>query len=187
MIHHRLRGRSVRSLTVATFAPMSNALIIMGAALEIIGLAFVFIELAVIRSQEFGVPTPWTRLRAWLRRLLRRPQVISVSAADSATLSGSVRAKARPGPASDNADERIARLERYVDYLDRDVDELHARIDRTAQEIAAAAKQGDEQLRREMDQRDEQRRAALRPSLRRQAAGAVCVFIGLVLGTIGNV
>jgi hypothetical protein len=142
----------------------------------------------VIRSHEFGVPTPWTRLKGWVRRLLRRPQVIQLSGVASAEAVGSARAKLRPGPLDANAtdSDRIARLERYVDHLDEDVDELHRTIDRKAQEVTKAAEEGDQELRREMDRRDAERRQALRPSLRRQGIGAVCVLVGLGLGTIGN-
>jgi hypothetical protein len=168
---------------------MATSLIITGALFEVVGLTMVFVELAVIRSHEFAVPTPWARLARWVRRRLGRPQVIELGAALSAESALSAREKVRPGPADADATEadRIARLERYVDHLDCDVDELHRRIDDTAQQLARTAQQREQELRREMDRREDERRQALRPSLQRQAIGAGCVLAGLVLGTIGNV
>ena len=168
---------------------MATGLTITGAVLEGVGLAMVFVELAVLRSHEFGVPTPWARVVRWMRRLVGRPQVIELGAALSAESALSARAKVRPGAVDPDATERarIARLERYVDHLDLDVDELHRRIDTTADEIAQAAQHREQELRREMDRREDERRQALRPSLQRQGVGAGCVFVGLVLGTIGNV
>lgn len=168
---------------------MCTVLTVAGAAFEVVGLGLVFIELAVIRSHELGVPTPWAQLGAWARRLLRRPQIIEGGAAVEATAALSGRAKVRPGdlPADATDAARIARLERYIEHLDRDIDTLHKTIDRKADEVIAEAKSADDRLREEMERRDEQRRTALRPSLQRQAFGAACVLTGLVLGTIGQV
>jgi hypothetical protein len=167
---------------------MSTSLTIAGAALEIIGLGFVFAELAVIRSHEFGVPTPWARLRAWMRRVLHRPRIVEVEASMSGSFAMSARGKVRPGdvPADASDAERIERLERYVEHLDRDVDGLHEAIKRKADEIIAKAKNADDQLREEIARRDEERLTALRPSLQRQAFGAACVFGGVVLGVLGT-
>lgn len=167
---------------------MSTALTIAGAVLEIVGLGFVFAELAVIRSHEFGVPTPWARLKSWTRRLLGRPQIIDVSGSMSLGIGMSARGKVRPGDLPPDADHaaRIQRLERYVEHLDRDVDGLHQTIDRKADEIIAEAMKADDRLREEMDRRDAERRTALRPSLQRQVFGALCVFAGVVLGLVGD-
>jgi hypothetical protein len=40
---------------------MATCLTVVGAVFEVVGLAIVFVELTVIRSHEFGMPTPWTR------------------------------------------------------------------------------------------------------------------------------
>lgn len=90
------------------------------------------------------------------------------------------------GPEASDA-ERIARLERYVDYLDSDLNQLNARIETTKEELAREAQGRADELRQEFADRDEQRRQGLRPSLRRQAIGSVSVFAGIVLGTIGIV
>jgi hypothetical protein len=148
----------------------------------------VFIELAVIRSHEFGVPMPWAGLQAWLRRLLHRPRVVGTGASMLATAELSARGKARPADVGPHASEaqRIERLERYVEHLDRDVDALHDRIDRTAEDVIVKAKAADDQLRQEIERREEERKTALGPSLRRQGIGATCVFVGLVLGMLGD-
>lgn len=166
----------------------STWLIIGGAVLEAIGLGIVFVQLAIIRSDEFGVPTPWTRLRAWWRKVRRRPQTISINAADSFEWADSARAKLRPGdlrPDADDAD-RIDRLERYVQALDRDVDDLHRRVQEAKDEAVAEAAKRDDQIRQETEAREAARREQVRVSLRWQAGGAACVLSGLILGTIGN-
>jgi hypothetical protein len=100
----------------------------------------------------------------------------------------SARAKVRPGELAADAGDasRIARLERFVEHLDRDVDELHRIVDQKSSEAVAEAKRADDQLRQEIEQRDKERRTALRPSLQRQAIGAASVFVGIVLGMIGD-
>ena len=169
-------------------------LIIAGAVFEVIGLSLVFVELMVIRSNEFGVPTPWERLLEAVRRLLRGPRDHTVSAKAALAMSGSLRARAykRPGSTKPGATvtQRLRRLERYVAYIDEDIEELHGVIDDRVSELETSAKEREDQLREELSgviaRREEQRRKALRPSLMRQGIGAVCVLIGLVLGTIGN-
>jgi hypothetical protein len=165
-------------------------LTIAGGVLQAFGLGFVFIELAVIRSHEFSVPTPWARLAGWVRRAMRRSKIVHLSAlADSFSIASSVRMRVRPGPVDADATyaDRIGRVERYVDCLDKDVDELHRTIEQEAENLSKAAQQRAEELRHEMEQREERRRHALRPSLQRQATGAVCVLVGLVLATVGGV
>jgi hypothetical protein len=167
---------------------MSTALTIAGGVLQFVGLGFVFAELAVIRSQEFGVPTPWAWLASWVRRLLHRPQVVSVGAASAATSGGWARAKVRPGPLEPDAapEARIAWLERYVVALDGDLDGVHQTIERKAAQVLEQAQRRDEKIRQEIDRRDAERREALRPSLVRQALGGLCVLAGTVLATIGG-
>ena len=103
---------------------MAAALTITGAAFEVIGLGLVFVELAVIRSHEFGVATPWARAISWIRVKLGRPKVVQLRAAISAEFALKARGTVRPGPAAADAteSERIQRLERYVERLDEDLD-----------------------------------------------------------------
>jgi hypothetical protein len=76
-------------------------------------------------------------------------------------------------------EQRVERLEQYVERLDEDLKEAHQRISKKTAEVDAAAKAREQTIRDEMQERDEQRRDALKPSLRRQLAGAVCVLAGL--------
>jgi hypothetical protein len=168
---------------------MSTALTIIGAAFEIVGLGLVFAELAVIRSHEFGIPPPWSPIVARIRRLLKRPRVVNLQAAASAAGGMEVRAKVRPGdaPADATEQERIERIERYVELLDEDLDGMWQALGKRADETLQAAARRNEQIREEIERREADRREKLRPSLVRQIVGAVCVAIGLILGTIGNV
>lgn len=168
---------------------MSAALTIVGGVLQAIGLAFVFAELVIIRSYELGIPTPWAKASEKIKRLLRRPTRREQGWGSSFGVSDSARAKVRPGDLAADASEseRIARLERYVELLDRDLEQLHDTIDRKADQLAKAAKQGEQTLRDEIGRREKQRREALvLPSLKRQAVGAAFVFVGLGLATWGG-
>lgn len=101
-------------------------LTIAGASLEIVGLAFVFYELAVIRSHELGTAPPWAPLTARIRRLLKRPQVVQLGVAHETSRAGYVRAHQRPADPPDDATgaERLGRLERYVRPIDADLDDV---------------------------------------------------------------
>jgi hypothetical protein len=150
------------------------------AALEVVGLGLVFVELAVIRSYEFGIPSPWARIVGRIRRLLKRPQVVELKAALEASSAMAVRAKVRPGGAPPDATEhqRIERLQRYVERLDEDLDGMWEALSRRADEVIAEAARRDEQVREEFERREADRRAKLRPSLIRQATGAAFVLTG---------
>lgn len=167
---------------------MADVLTVVGAVLQVVGLAFVFAELAIIRSLEFDVPTPWARFVAWIRRLLRRPQVVELGAAVSASAGLSVHAKVRPGPLADDAtlEQKVAWIERYMMRLDEDIDSIPTLIENKAVETLQKAKDHSEGVRREINEREKQRRTAVRPSLRRQAAGAVCVLVGTIAATAGS-
>jgi hypothetical protein len=166
----------------------SMFLVITGAALEVVGLALVFIELAIIRSHELGIPPPWSPLTARIRRMLKRPQVVQLEAATETARAGHVRVYQRPAKLADEPTdhERLERLERYVRDIDSDLDGLWESIGQHSQEAVREALRNDEKLREEIARREDEQREKLRPSLRRQATGATLVLAGLVLGTIGN-
>lgn len=160
-----------------------------GALLEGVGLAFVFVELAFIRSHEFGVPPRWERIQYWIRRLLRRPVVVKLSGGNAVSVSGgAARVVVRPSePAAGATDrERIDRLERYVKSLDDDLNSVWKTALEHRDAAIEEAKRLDEEMRREIERREEQRKAEVRRSLTRQTLGALLVGAGLTLGTIGN-
>lgn len=169
-------------------------LIIAGAFFEAIGLGLIFVELMVIRSDEFGVPAPWERARRWVRRLLRKSEAHTLSLESALAISGAMRVRGykRPGPVKPGATvtQRLRRLEKYVAHIDEDVEALHKAIGDTASELEASAREREGKLREELSgeiaRLEEQRRKALRPSLQRQGLGATFVLVGLLLGTVGN-
>ncbi|MDO8208949.1 hypothetical protein [Conexibacter sp. CPCC 206217] len=171
---------------------MSTGLTITGAAFEFVGLALVFYELAMIRSQEFGVLPPWTRAVGRFRRSLRwllRPKAVEHIGRGGATAGGTMTADgiARPGLRPSATDkERIALLERYVDYIDRDLSELRRYIKERADAAVEEAARLGQELRDYIDTTEAERRETLKPSIRRQLAGAACVTIGLLLGLAGS-
>ena len=146
------------------------------------------VEVLVIRSYDFGVPTPWARLVRWVRRLLKRPQVVNVGAALSTGAAMSARAVVRPGPADPTASdsEGITRLESYVARIDPDLEAVHRLIDRKDSELRQVMIEADDRVRAELQQRETQRTEQLRPSLVRQSIGATCIVVGLALATTGG-
>ena len=91
-------------------------------------------------------------------------------------------------PSSDATDaERLAYVERYVEILRNDVNALYGEIGRQAEAPIVEVRKREEAVRAEMDRRDQDRRDKLRPEMDRQALGAACLIIGLILATIGSV
>jgi hypothetical protein len=169
---------------------MCAGLVIAGAVLEVVGLGLVFAELAVIRSHEFGIPPPWTRLVGVVRRLLKRPRVIEAQAASMlAGVTMEARATVRPGvlPPDATEQQRIERLERYVERVDEDLDGMWKALRDRADKVIEEAARRDDRLRAEFERREAERKAKLRPSLVRQTVGATCVLVGLILGAAGIV
>lgn len=168
---------------------MADALTIIGAAFEVVGLGLVFVELAFIRSHEFGTPPPWAPLIRRIRRLLGRPQYVDAKATMHIAMAMRARGEVRPGDAPPEATdrERLERLERYVERLDEDLHGMWQAFGRQEDKIVAEAARRDEQLRQEFEQRETDRREKLRPSLVRQAIGGTCVLLGIILGTMGSI
>lgn len=168
---------------------MANWLIFVGAAFQVAGALVVFRQVAVIREHEYGKPTLWARLAAWVRRLLGRPKVVSGGASLSGGGVMKARGTARPAAAAPDATgaERIARLERYVEHIDRDIEAAHHAIDRETQQLTQAAERRDEELRQEVKRQEEQRLAGLRRPLCLQKLGAWCVLVGVCFSALGSV
>lgn len=165
-------------------------LIIVGAAFQLAGALVVFRQVEVIREHEYGKPTLWTRLAAWVRRLLGRPKVVSGGGASLlCNFVMKCRGTARPAAAAPDATdaERIARLERYVEHIDRDIEAVHHAIDRETQQLTEAAERRDEELRQEVKRQEEQRLAGLRRPLCLQTLGACCVVVGVCFSAVGSV
>jgi hypothetical protein len=167
-------------------------MIVVGAALQGIGLSFVFYEVVSIRVHEFGVPVWWTRMIRWLRATFRRRRDIhaQVDLSGRLTFGGSLTAeKLRPTPLSDDASdaERFAWLERYVTLLDEDLARLPETIRREVGTATAKAQDSDRAIEEAIDAREQRRRHALKSSLLRQALGSAFVAAGLIIGTIGAV
>ena len=168
---------------------VAEALLITGGVLQLIGAALVLISIPIVRKHELGRSTPWERATAWMRRHLGLGKTVYARGAMSAASGFEVRAKVRPSPVDGTMTEqqRIERLEEYVERLDQDLDDAHRRISSKTRATETAAKAREQALRDEISQRGEQRREALQSSLRVQAAGGACIVIGLVLALLGIV
>ena len=59
--------------------------------------ALVFVELAMLRSHEFGVAAPWTRAAHWVKSRLGRQQTLYIDVPEGElSVALSLRAKQRP-------------------------------------------------------------------------------------------
>jgi hypothetical protein len=96
-------------------------------------------------------------------------------------------AKVRPALLDGEAtlEEKVDWIERYMMRMDEDIDSMPTLINRKAAETLQNAKDHSDGVRRQIEEREQQRRAAVRPSLSRQAVGAVCVLCGTIAGTTG--
>lgn len=160
---------------------MSTALTIAGGALELVGLVFVFAELAVLSSQS--------REASIFLDLLNRPRDSLIVASDTLGTSDSTRRLFRAGPAEPGPPQidRIVRLEHNVERLDRDIESLGKQLADQRDAAIAESKRQAEKVRDEIEVRELERRIALRRSVVRQRLGGACVLLGLILGTLGNV
>jgi hypothetical protein len=93
---------AARSFCVAT------TFTIAGGVIEGFGLVLIFVELAIIRSHEFGVPPPWARTWDWVRRRLGLGKTVRLRGGMAVASGFEVRAKVGPGPV-EHHDRRTAR------------------------------------------------------------------------------
>lgn len=98
-------------------------LTILGGVLEGFGFGLVAWELWRVQHSEFGPPAWLMRLRAWVRRLLRRPTVVKLGRA-SVSGGGSMKARMRVRRSpSETLEERVAALEANFGHLEGELDE----------------------------------------------------------------
>lgn len=167
-------------------------MIVVGAALQGIGLGFVFYEVIAIRVHEFGVPVWPTRTIHWVRATLRRRRDVHAQVDLSARLTLRASASvaklsyAPPGPDASDA-ERFAWLELMVKALDDQLDALPETIRREVGAATAKAEQRDQAIEQAIADSDQRRRQALKRSLFRQGIGGAFVLVGLIVGTVGAV
>ncbi|MBS1869431.1 MAG: hypothetical protein JSS99_07180 [Actinobacteria bacterium] len=184
---------------------MSTVPILTGTAFEIVGLGFVFGELADIRSRELGIPTPWTRIASRFPRKQRdtpKPATTPANLGEmraTATSSASMKLTTgrRLAPRDAPIQTRVDAIEDYVQWKVGEMEAANEALRRGHQDVLdgahrraaqtdAVVKRFADAIEAELADREAKRKEQIRASLRPQAFGASCVLIGLVLGTIGN-
>ncbi|MDW5593018.1 hypothetical protein VSS74_01625 [Conexibacter stalactiti] len=164
----------------------ATILTIAGASFELVGLGFVFIELATIRSRELHQPLPWAR------------SLTSGGDPDAADPSSKEHGMGRVS--GDSALPTVPRVRSAAEFMAFGADPVTASemvaedlrraaaADATerAREVDVRAAERADQLAAEIARREAEHRAMLRTLLTRQATGAVLVLGGLILGTVGN-
>jgi hypothetical protein len=167
---------------------MSTALVISGAVFELAGLGLVFAEVAIIGYRDIsevfeavGGAINESTPRAVLR--LSRERVREAGRLEDTRTN--VRPDDTPLDATDG--QRIERLERYVKNVDCDVDDLWQTLSERACKVLEEAARREDELLRAIEERESRDSKVLGPSLLRQVIGAICLFVGIVLGTLGNV
>ncbi len=164
-----------------------GGLTIAGGVLEIAGFALVAYELARIQRREFGEPEFLQRLRARLRRLLRRSATHTAEASATISGSGTVRAEgiARRGP-GETLDERVEALEENLGRLESEIDRRGARLAKDIEEVREGLSRMRTELDQERRQKEEEGKTSLRASVTLQAWGTALFVVGAILSVLGN-
>jgi hypothetical protein len=128
----------------------------------------------------------------WVRKLLRRPgkpQVVQLGVASEINFAGSVTARVGWGPPPDPATD----LAGYAAVVTQRINELHEKVQQQRDDFAAetkarttAIRDAQAALTAEIDQVRALSRQVAVGGLRLQAGGWACLFVGLILGGIGN-
>ena len=157
-----------------------------GGVLEVAGFGLVAWELTRIQRQEFGTPQFILRVRGWLRRLLRRPRVVELSAAMGGGV-GSMRANLRvrqvPG---ETLEERVTALESNFEHLEGELSERSRAFDQRFESVEKTQREMRADIEQQQREQEEHRRESLRSSVALQAWGTVLFVIGVVLNVLGS-
>lgn len=156
---------------------MSSTLIILGAILQGLGLLWVFALILSVRAAN------------WIAAGVQYAPVVEKALAGSLTFRGELRTKERRTPLGDDATpaERIDWLERSLEYVYKDVDQLRELLDQQSRTAVATARELDDAVRKEIAAAEARRDAEKRTSVIQTAIAAVLIATGLILGTIGSV
>lgn len=156
---------------------MSSTLIIVGAVLQGIGLLWVFFAILSVRSAN------------WIAAGVQYAPSVEKALSGFLTFSGELRTKTRRTSLGDDATqaERIDWLERSLNCMDDDVDQLWDVLDQRSRAAVAKARELDDAVREEIAAAEKRWRAEKRTSLIRTAIAAVFIASGLILGTVGSV
>jgi hypothetical protein len=160
-------------------------LIIVGGTLQIAGFILVAIELGRVQRREFGTPVWIQRLQGRLRRIYGHSRTIEVTAAGTSLSTGSARAKVRRGRGK-TLEDHVAALERNVQHLDDEVDELRADSEQWRGELLDQLHVTRAEVVAQRRADDEVRRTFLRTSVLLQAWGTFLFVVGTVLGVVGS-
>lgn len=161
-------------------------LTIVGGALEGFGFGLVALELTRIQRREFGAPQFIRRIKGWVRRLLRRPQVVKLSAAAGGGGGvGKARLRVRRAP-GETLEERVSALEENLGHLEGELDERT----RESEQRSESIEQAQRDMRADLDQRrreqEEQQRESLRTSVTLQTWGMLLFVVGVVFNVLGS-
>jgi hypothetical protein len=160
-------------------------LIIVGGTLQIAGFILVAIELSRVQSHEFGTPVWIQRLRGHLRRLFGHSKTIEATAAGTSSSGGSARAKVRRGRGK-TLEDHVASLERNVQHIDDEIDELRADSEQWRGELLDQLHMTRAEVVTQRRADDEARKAFLRTSVLLQGWGTFLFVVGTVLGVVGS-
>lgn len=163
-------------------------LTIAGGVFEIAGFALVAYELYRLQRREFGEPEFLKRLRARMRKILRRSRHHTVTpGAAVLTAEGAlgVRARVRRGP-GDTLETRIEAMEKNLHHLETEIDHQNAIFGGDIEELSKKLNETRAELAEERRRSDEERKASLRTSVALQAWGTGLFVFGTILSVLGN-
>jgi hypothetical protein len=160
-----------------------------GGALEVTGFVLIALELERLERVELGRPGRLTILQKRLRRLLRlRGKDIVVKVGSGKIAAGGslhARGKVTHAPAV-LLEDKVRRLERVVDGLAHDIEQVENAIDTHRASVTAQMK--DLQRKHadlDRERREERRRAAER-EISVQARATACFVIGTAMSVFGG-
>jgi hypothetical protein len=164
---------------------------IVGGGMEMIGFGLIVLQLVRAQRQEFGWPQLILRSRdrivATVRRLLRRPRLVSIHAVDAAAsfdMAGSLSVRKGMGQ---TAPDRFAAIEFNLLEIEKELRERIKELDQGITKVRDelnTTRSAIEQREREQEQ---ERKAELRSSIKFEALGVVFFLSGTVLSVIGSV
>jgi hypothetical protein len=160
---------------------------ILGGIFEVIGFAVIVWQLVRVQRQEFGTPQFVHRLRARVRKLLGKPPItVSAGASMLARFNIEGRGTVRKAMGPD-VEDRLAALEHNVAAIESDFSERVGALKSQLGEVSQGLNVTRSEIQQREREREQQRKAELRSSIKYEALGVAFFLSGTVLSVIGSV
>jgi|GEM_PF-3163660 chromosome segregation ATPase len=170
---------------------LSDALVVVGGAMQIAGVAWAVFEIERIRRSWRALRKVGHEIAAEIQAMLRPPDEASEASPSSKwepyTLTARSEFAIETRTQPDTLDERIARLETRVTELSKGVQADRKRVEARIKRVTEHADAIDRELRELMDAQERQRRESQSSADRLQRRIAPLLVTGLALSVVGSV